>query len=391
MLNEIFVGIDTSKEYVDVAVIDTNGQELMETKKYSQDMPGYNELYDDISKIYYEENCRINIGMESTGVYHLPLYDFLTGRGLHVRIFNGLEIRGLRKTRVRKTKTDKIDAKLIANALRYCYELDKKSPVPNNLRNLREYCRIRDRLIKKRTVIKHQLTRDLDLIFPGVTNLFDNKLGKNFMRLLAHACKPDDIRRMPIEKLHEYISENKAKRIKEIADKSYGARDFDKAICFEIKSLVRQGKCILQEIERLEKTIEKEFEKCNSVIKSIPCIGPITGAVIHAEIGAIENFNHPKKIVGFAGIDPVIKESGKSQIRCRISKRGSAQLRWALYSAAFSGTRCNPVLKAYYEKKRKEGKHHNDAVICCARKLCHIIYSVLKNNKPFYVPSTITT
>jgi transposase len=391
MLNEIFVGIDTSKEYVDVAVIDTKGQELMATKRYNQDLECYETLFKDVNKISHMTKGNVVIGMESTGVYHVPLYDFFAGKGLHVRIFNGLEIRGLRKTRIRKTKTDKIDAKLIANALRYCYELEKKSPVPNELRNLREFCRIRDRLIKKRTTIKNQLVRDLDLIFPGLTNLFDNKLGKKFMKLLAHACTPGDIQRMPIEILRKYISESKAERIKEIADNSQGAVDLDKAICFEIKSLVRQGRCIIQEVGRVEKAIEKEFNKISSPIKSIPGIGSITGAVIHAEIGDIRNFDNPKKIVGFAGLDPVIKESGKSKIRCRISKRGSTQLRWALYNAAFTGTRFNPVLKAYYEKKMTEGKHHNDAVVCCARKLCCIIYSVLKNNKPFYVPSNISS
>lgn len=391
MMKQIFVGIDASKEYVDAAVIDMQGQELMATKQYSQDIDGYNNLFEDVNQISNLTQGNMIFGMESTGIYHVPLYDYFTEKGMHVRIFNGLEIKGLRNTRVRKTKTDKIDAKLIANALRFCYELDKKSPVPNHIRNLREFCRIRSRLLKKRTTIKNQLVRDLDLIFPGVTNLFDDKLGKKFMKLLAHVCTPDDIRKMPMEKLRNYISESKAERIKEIAEKSQGAVDYDKAMRFEIKSLVRQGRCIILEIDRVEKAIEKEFNKIRSPIKSIPGIGPITGAVICSEIGDCSNFDNPKKLVGFAGLDPVIKESGKSRILCRISKRGSPQLRWAFFNAAFTGTRFNPVLKAYYEKKRKEGKHHTDAVVCCARKLCYIVFSVLKNNREFYVPNHITS
>ena len=194
---------------------------------------------------------------------------------------------------------------------------------------------------------------------------------------------------MPKEKLRKYVSEKHAVELKKAAAKAIPASNFDKSIVFEIGSLCRQARCILKEIDAVDKEIEKEYSVIKTPLKSIPGIGPKTGPVILTEIGNIDNFSKPQQIVAFSGIDPVLKESGKSRRRYHISKRGSPSLRCALYQAAFAGITHNPVIKAYYKKKKTEGKTHRDAVICCARKLCHIIYSVMKNNKEFYIPPYI--
>jgi len=307
MVNIVYVGIDTSKDFFDGATVDIRGSELMETTRYKQDINGFQEFYDNIKEICKITKSSLLIGIESTGIYHLPLYDFLVSKGYQVRVFNGLEIRGLRKTRIRKTRTDKIDAKLIANALRYCFEPEKKCPVPNELRNLREFCRIRFRLKVKRIRVKVQLVRDLDLIFPGFSNLFREKLSARLTKLLKHACTPKEIQKMSIEDLRKYVPETKAIQIKELANKSKGATNLDKAIKFEIKSLIREGKLIENEMQKVENKIERELNKTIHPVRTIIGIGPVTSAIIIAELGDINKFNGPNKIVAFAGIDPVIK------------------------------------------------------------------------------------
>jgi len=365
------------------------GTELITPTKYGHGREEYARFLGEAKTVASVTGGRLLFGIESTGIYHLPLYDYLTKRNYQVRVFNGLELCGMRKSRIRKTKTDPIDARLIAGYLLMCFDKDKRSPVPFELRNLREFCRIRERLLRKLTRIKNQLTRDLDLVFPGFTGVFSDILGKKCLMLLEQACTPTELMNMPKEVLRKYVPEKKVVELKKISACAIPASNFNKSIVFEIGSLCRQAKCILEEMLRVEKEIDSEYSQIKTPLQSVPCIGPGTGPVILAEIGDIKNFDHPKRIVGFAGIDPVIKESGKSRKECRISKRGSASLRCALYQAAFAGITCNPVLKVYYNKKRSEGKTHRDAVVCCARKLCYIIYSVLSNNRVFYVPSHI--
>ena len=384
-----YVGIDASKDYVDVAVLNQQGKPLKEPERYYNNNEEFDRLDQELQEITWNTESQILIGIESTGIYHLPIHDALVSKGYNVRVFNGLEVSGFRKTRIRKTKTDKIDAKLIANALRFCLEPEKKSPVPNELRNLREFCRIRDRLINKQTRIKNQLTRDLDLIFPGVTNLVKNKLGKKFLAFLERACTPAEVLAMDQDELRKYFPKQKIKTLLNLARKEHGAVDFDRAAIFEIHSLIRQGRFIIHERALVDREIKNEFARIPSVIKTIIGIGPLAGSVILSELGDVSNFDSPKKIVGFAGLDSIIKETGRYRGELKISKCGSKQLRTALFQAAFVGSYKNPVLRAYYQRMRLKGKTHRDAVVCCARKLCHIIYSVLKNNRPFYIPSNI--
>ncbi|MDI6916196.1 MAG: IS110 family transposase [Thermoplasmatales archaeon] len=389
MGNMVYVGIDTGKETFSACALNIEGTELMTPTKYEHGREEYRKFLGNAKAIASVTGGRLLFGIESTGIYHVPLYDYLTKRNYQVRVFNGLELSGMRKSRIRKTKTDAIDARLIAGYLLMCFDKDKRSPLPLELRNLREFCRIKKRLTRNLTRIKNQLIRDLDLIFPGFTGIFSDMLGKSCLELLEEACTPKEIIGMSKEKLRKYVSEKHAVKLKIAAAKTTSVSSFDESVVFEIGSLCRQARCLLDELSGVKKEIDSEYSQIKTPLQSIPCIGPGTGPVILAEIGDVKNFDHPKRIVGFAGIDPVIKESGKSRKECRISKRGSASLRCALYQAAFAGITCNPVIKAFYRKKRSEGKTHRDAVVCCARKLCYIIYSVLSNNRVFYVPSHI--
>lgn len=92
-------------------------------------------------------------------------------------------------------------------------------------------------------------------------------------------------------------------------------------------------------------------------ITSIPGIGPVTGAIILAEIGDVQRFAAPEKLVAYAGIDPTVYQSGQfTASQTRMSKRGSPYLRHALWQAAFMATQQDPQLRDYYQRKRAEGK-----------------------------------
>ncbi|EIJ78304.1 transposase IS116/IS110/IS902 family protein [Bacillus methanolicus PB1] len=128
-----------------------------------------------------------------------------------------------------------------------------------------------------------------------------------------------------------------------------------------------------------------------------PGVGEKIAATIISEIGEIERFNHPKKLVAFAGIDPSVYASGRFTASInRITKRGSSRLRHALYMAVRCGIRDarkqkttdeiiprNKKLREFYDKKREEGKPFRVAVIACVNKLLHWIYALLKSRTTF--------
>ena len=140
---------------------------------------------------------------------------------------------------------------------------------------------------------------------------------------------------------------------------------------------------LLKEIDALA----EEFDEYK-IIQSIPGIGGKIAATILSEIGDIDQFNHPKKLVAYSGIDPRVHESGQFKATInRITKRGSSSLRKSLYNAVQCGItkNRNPKLRAYYDKKREEGKPHKVAIIACANKLIHWIYAILKSKKAFVI------
>jgi transposase len=138
----------------------------------------------------------------------------------------------------------------------------------------------------------------------------------------------------------------------------------------------------------LEQNIDALAEEIDDydLIQSIPGIGTKIAATILSEIGEIDRFNHPKKLVAFAGIDPSVFSSGKfTATQNRITKRGARQLRYALILAVQCGLirSRNTKLKEFYDRKRSEGKPHKVALVACANKLVHWLYAILKTKKSF--------
>lgn len=153
-----------------------------------------------------------------------------------------------------------------------------------------------------------------------------------------------------------------------------------------IEMLLQYQKHLSQLVEEID-ALAQEFEE-DDIIRSIPGIGGKIAATIISEIGEIDRFNNSKKLVAFAGIDPSVHESGKFKAtKNRITKRVSTRLRQVLYTAVQCGliNARNPKLKAFYDRKREEGKPHKVAVIACANKLIHWIYALLKRKETFVV------
>ncbi len=159
------------------------------------------------------------------------------------------------------------------------------------------------------------------------------------------------------------------------------------AFSMQLRQLLEMITLLEKQVVELEDEIKQYLDKFDTPITSCPGIGNVLGAVILSEIGDVSRFPEPKKLVAFVGIDPSVRQSGDfTGTKNRMSKRGSPHLRRAIWLAANVAALRDPVLSAFYQKKRAEGKHHYTALGAVARKLTFIIYAVLRDNKP-YVPN----
>jgi len=136
--------------------------------------------------------------------------------------------------------------------------------------------------------------------------------------------------------------------------------------------------------DALAAEIEEAFlaHPFGELLASMPGIGPRTGARILAEIGDGSAFANGSKLAAYAGLAPVTRQSGTTLAGETRSRRGNHRLKNAMFLAAFAALR-DPASKAFYDRKRAEGKRHNAALICLARRRCDVILAMLRTHQPY--------
>ena len=379
---KVYIGIDITKDKFDYCAMDDTLNILCSGSNKENKNERFREL-SDLIRTLKSTGTMMKIGMESTGIYHIPLYNHLRAYGFPVRILNGLEVRGMKQSRVRKTTNDAIDAESIA---RYLMIREEKETfvVPDNFRNLRELITAYSIVTDKIRTTKNNLIRALDMIFPGLSNAVD--INADTVDMLSTFVTPEDFISADPGEIEKYVSKRRYDRIMKIASDSPANLSMERSLRMEISSLIRILKVLMDEKENIEKAMKSDPALENHVIMSIPGIGPVTGSVILGKICDINRFENAEKLVAFAGIDPVIKESGKQRSQRSISKRGDSALRSAIYQSTLAAIRGNPVISEFYHRKVDGGMPKKKALVAASRKQCHIIWSVWHNNKPFEIP-----
>ena len=389
-----YVGIDVSKDKSDICIKDQNGNDLIQRFKITNSKSDLGHLYETIEKIKSKipGNSDVVFGMEATGIYSLPLYSALKRDGYKVKLYNPIQTNGFRKINIRKTKTDTIDSAVIADMLRHSEPPQVSDIQDMNLFQLRELVRIRHRIIEKQTLCKIQLVRNIDTIWPDYGNVMKRVLGIASIAIMKKYSVPSKVRAKSFEQFYDIVKKTSRSRISRIqAEEIYAHAgnvltipELDSVITFEIKTLISQLELYDEQIQSVEIRIDQMMEHIDSKIMSIPGIGDTLGPIILGEIGNVDRFSNVKKLIAFAGLDPVVSQSGRFENKSGpISKRGSPLLRQALFLAANIARQNDENLKRFYDKKRSEGKHHFSVLNAVAAKLLRIVYWVLKNKKEY--------
>ena len=385
-----YLGIDVGKNTHVASMMDDNAKIIFKAFSFANSLDDAENLLQKIQP--YKDN--LEIGMEATGHYWLSLYSFLTDNNFVVHVVNPIQTDGWRKgTEIRKRKTDIIDSVLIADLIRYGDFLETSLSDEDTL-SLRNLSRFRNYLISSISDLKRKAIAVLDQVFPEYESVFTNIFGQTSKEILKSLSLPSDYENLSAKKLEEVLSnitmKNKATqaitKLSEKANRSFGISFCKESFAFQLKLIIEQICFIEEQVHSVEEEIDSLLSAMDTYIKTVPGVGNITAATILGEIGDINRFDNPSKLVAYAGLDSSVCQSGEYDAPSgHLSKRGSPYLRKALYYAAVRAEFCDPVFNAYYQKKRSEGKHHLVATNAVARKLCHTIYAVLKNNTPYEI------
>jgi transposase len=403
------IGLDISKGESQVQAFLDRGKPYRKSFKVDHTLEGLSSLVSFLEDVKQEAGKKPSVILESTGHYQTSVVQYLEERGYLLIIINPLISYKARGSSLRKVKTDAIDAYLLCE-LYYKEELEPYKRRGVQLLNLRNLTRQHENITGVMIQTKLQFQAVLEQVFPEYIGVFGDLYSVVSLLTLSKFPSSEDILKASEEAITDKIFEVcKSRSIKwanekAIQPKAAAARNpFEKTVYqSHILSLGMYINILLQYKEHLSKleaeidALAKEIEEYN-IIKSIPGIGEKIAATIISEIGEIDRFNHPKKLVAFAGVDPSVFESGKfTATQNRITKRGSSRLRHALYMAVRCAIRdCrkkktteeiiprNKKMREFYDKKREEGKPYKVAVIACVNKLLHWIYALLKSKKTF--------
>jgi transposase len=358
---------------------------------------GFNQFLEVLRSIEALSGVKPIVIFESTGHYHTPIIHFLEGNDYAYILVNPLIAHQAKKSSLRKVKTDAIDAYRLCE-LFYKEEFEPFKKRGTQLLDLRSLTRQHESITGLCIQVKLQFQAVLDQVFPEYKGVFGDLYSKVSLHVLSEFPTAESVFQSAETELVQRIellcpsrskswAIDRAKKLVEAANRNpfLGIRE---SHLFSLHLYIKMLLQYQEHLSALENQIDAlamEIEEYQ-IIQSIPGIGGKIAATIISEIGEVERFNHPKKLVAFAGVDPSVYSSGKFTATINhISKRGSSRLRHSLYVAALCSLRKtgSSRMKSFYERKREEGKPHKVVLIACVNKLLHWIYAVLKRKEPF--------
>lgn len=316
------LGVDVSQERLDWCLLQAADSAQGQGKNNAQ---GHQQLHQWLKRHHATD---AHICLEATGIYSLELATFLHDKGYKVSVVNPARIRGFAQSQLRRSKTDKVDAAVIAA---FCRALQPEAWTPPE---------------------------------PAWFEL---------RALLRQLEDLQQMRQQPANRLHSATSEVVRQQLQQMIA----------FIDSQIEQLKGHIKAHLQQHPALQQAV--------ALLQSIKGMGWLTACRLVGEIRSITAFSDVRQLVAYVGLDPTRHESGRTVRGGRsISRKGRAALRAALYMPALVAKRHNPVLRAFAQRLEAKGKSPLQVITAVMRKLLHLAYGVLKSGRPFdpfYRPS----
>jgi transposase len=380
------IGIDISKYKHDCFIATETGEITKDTFSFTNNKQGFTEFYDVLQSLDPSQTKRI--GLEATGHYGRNLKVFLDTQGYTYMEFNPFLVKRFANSQsLRKTKTDKVDSRLLSMIL-LSVEY-KVYPVKSyHMEDIKSLTRYYKTLRKKRSKEIVNLTNTLDYIFPEFKPFFHNKFSKTALFILETYQTPEKISNMNSKSHEKLLGMSKGRfsyakfiQLKLLAKETIGSSS--SVLNTQLQSSLRIYSALDHEIETTMESLLNLSKTIDSPVFTIRGVGPISALSIISEYQNFISFNSPAAMLSYAGLEPSVIQSGTIEKTGRMVKRGSGYLRETIMNVAPYFMMYNPTVYEYYHKKRNEGKSHRVALTHVAKKLIRIIFHLVKNDEPF--------
>ena len=388
-----YLGIDISKKTSVIAHYHDDKFQMEFTIQNNKN--GYNQFLKYLNKI-----DQFQLVFESTGIYSRGMVQFCRVNQINYIEMNPLEAK-FKTTSLRSWKTDQSDAHKLALLAPSLKSMDSLNTKQDIFFELRERARFHLEIENDQNRLKIMIIELLHQTFPGLEKLFKNRysiIALNIAEIYSH---PDFVQQEDIDTLTSIIfestdkglstqkAENYALKLYKLARESYPNVNQTSFLVKKVQLLIQQLKNSIQQLSQLDKEMVELSQQleCFEVICSIPGIGELTAAMIIGELGDITKFKSNKQLNAYVGIDIKRYQSGNTQYRDTINKRGNKKARRLLFWVVMNIIRGqrhydNHIIDYYYKlKKQPNEKPHKTAVVACMNRLLKTIHYLVTNNR----------
>ncbi len=385
-MDKAWAGVDAGKEFHWAYVLDASGRELL-SRKAENDEADILKLIDDALSLADE----IVWAVDQPGGSAALLLALLWERDQKVLYVPGLTVDRARDAYRGESKTDARDAHLIADQARMRPGFGELKPGEQEIAELQLLLARRRDLITDQSRSITRLREALVSSFPALERALDLN-SKGPLTLLTHYQTPAQLRRAGHKRIAAYLKNRSVKGSNKVAHKALSAAKAqsvtlpaqDVASCI-VAELAKEVLALKERIESIDKEIGQRFfaRPEARVLISLPGMGPILGAEFLVAVRDISAFSSADRLAAYAGLAPAARDSGKRVGKHRRMRGGNKTLKRVFYQSAFASLRSAPESRAFYERKRAEGKRHTQALIALARRRVNVLWAMLRDGTTF--------
>ena len=387
----IWIGVDVGKEFHWAHALDASGRKLF-SHRVENDESDLLKLIDEVLSFTGE----VLWAVDQPGGGAALLLALLWERGQRVVYIPGLTVERSRDTYRGESKTDARDAHVIADQARMRPDLGQLAPSESDLAELELLLARRRDLVVDKSRSVTRLRETLLSLFPALERALDlNRSGP--LTLLTHYQRPAQIRRAGRNRIATYLRNRGVKGYDALAQKALTAaeaqsvtlpaEDVAAGIVAELAGEVLDAK---GRIETLDEELRERFfaREEAKIITSLPGMGTVLGSEFLVCVGDLSAFESADKLAAYAGLVPAAHDSGKRTGNDRRMRGGNKVLKRAFYQSSFASLRSSPASRAFYDRKKAEGKRHSQALIALARRRVNVLWAMLRDGTTFKAPSS---
>jgi transposase len=385
-MDRAWAGIDAGKEMHWVHVLDVSGEKLLSTK-VKNDEADLSALIDEVLSLAEE----VVWAIDQPGGGATLLLGLLWQREQRVLYVPGLTVDRSRDTYPGESKTDARDAHVIADQARMRPGLQELTAGQEELAELEILLSRRRDLVTDQSRCVTRLRETLLSAFPALERALDlNRRGP--LTFISHYQRPAQIRRAGRKRLAAYLRNRSVQGAEDIADKALEAATAqsvtlpaEEVAARIVAELAEEILSLKDRIDTLDEELEQRFFALPEarVLASLPGMGPILGAEFLVAVGVLSAFASADQLAAYAGLVPAAHDSGKRVGNHRRMRGGNKVLKRVFYQSAFASLRSAPESRAFYDRKRREGKKDTQALIALARRRVNVLWAMLRDGTTF--------